>query len=100
MILATLHGDSFGQGAHALAAGENALVLFMLALHGTVLALIGFVAWFTWQRRRRNRLPAETEALLEELGSPPQPTAAGPGWERDADWWRNPGGQEGNGPTG
>jgi hypothetical protein len=92
MILAELRGDSFGQGSHTLAAGENALVLFMLVLHTGVLSMILFVAWFTY--RSRKRLPAETEALLDELelGSPPVPTG-GPDtprqeWEQDADWWK------------
>jgi hypothetical protein len=100
MILATLRGDSFGQGAHALAAGENALVLFMLALHGSVLTLIAFVAWFAWYRRRRHRLPAETEALLEELDSPDPESSAAPAWERDPDWWKAHPPQDEAGPTG
>jgi flagellar biogenesis protein FliO len=93
MILATLRGDSFGQGAHALAAGENALVLFMLLLHSGVLALILLAVWFTRRRQRLRRLPAETEDLLEELNSPPLPATerdslAAP-WEREADWWKS-----------
>jgi hypothetical protein len=91
MILATLRGDSFGQGAHALAAGENALVLFMLVLHTTVLSLICIAVWFTRRRQRLRRLPAETEALLEELASPgvaPGPEPSAPAWERDSDWWK------------
>ncbi len=100
MMIATMRGDSFGQGAHALAAGENALVLFMLALHISVLCLIFLVGWFTWRRRIRTSLPAETEALLEELEAPSRPVdSAAPvsTWERDADWWKPEAAQDGKG---
>jgi hypothetical protein len=103
MMFATLRGDSFGQGAHALSAGENALVLFMLALHCSVLCLIFLVAWFTWHRRQRSRLPTETEALLEELASPlphRDASAASSPWERDADWWKPEAAQDPNGRSG
>jgi len=88
MILATLHGDSFGQGAHALAAGENALVLFMLGLHSSVLILILFLVWFARRRLRQTRLPSETEALLDELATSTAHDSPSRPWERDADWWK------------
>jgi len=90
--LATLRGDSFGQGVHEFSGVENVLVFFLLALLGGLL-LLAF-AFVRLARRRPDPLPPETEALLEELATPPGPQPVGapdsrqPPWERDADWWR------------
>ncbi|MEO0446414.1 MAG: hypothetical protein AAF191_10110 [Verrucomicrobiota bacterium] len=99
-LLAAFYGKNFGQGVNELAPGENALVLFLLAMLASVLGLFGLFIYLSARGRHGSSLPSETEDLLQELreedhstSSPPLSTPSGEGederqpWERDPNWW-------------
>jgi len=91
-LLASLRGEGFGieNGQSASAADGAALVML-----GVVFFVVGMLAVFAWNMKRRSHRPDPTLEFLDRLAqeekSKPaagEPTTPAEGWERPADWWK------------